>query len=108
MGVAAEVLEETLRPAEGALHVDEPGSTVEGAEGAACRHRVCGRQLATGKAALEGGQYLAANSAPRTRTGKRCRWRAGRQRRRSTVRPPAVTMQWTCGLFGWRRAADQL
>ena len=64
MGVAAEVLEEPLRPAEGALHVDEPGSSVEGAEGAACRHRVCGRQLAMGQAALEGGQYLAAKQRP--------------------------------------------
>ena len=64
MGVAAEVLEEPLRPAEGALHVDEPGNTVEAADGAACRHGVCGRQLATGKAALEGGQYFAAKHRP--------------------------------------------
>src|SRR5437879_6292763 len=59
MGVAAEVVEESLRSAEGPLHVDEPRGSVEGPDRAACRHRVRGRQLALGQAAVERGEDLA-------------------------------------------------
>ena len=60
VGVAAEVLEESLRAAEGPLHVDEPRGVVERADRAAGGHGIGGRQLATGEAALEGGEHLAA------------------------------------------------
>src|SRR2546427_593585 len=46
VGVAAEILEESLRPAEGALHVDEPWGVVERAERATGRDGIGGRQLA--------------------------------------------------------------
>jgi hypothetical protein len=59
VGVTAEILEESLRAAEGPLHVDVPGGLVESAERAPCRDGIGRRQLAAGEALLERGEHLA-------------------------------------------------
>ncbi len=59
VGVAAEVLEESLRPPEGPLHVDEPGGLVESAAGAPWRCGIGRRELAAGEALLKAGEHLA-------------------------------------------------
>src|SRR2546430_689394 len=63
-GGGAEIWEGALRPAEGALHVDEPWGVVERAERATGRDGIGGRQLAPGEAALESGEDLAAKQCP--------------------------------------------
>jgi hypothetical protein len=59
MSVAAEVLEESLRPPEGSLHVDVPGGSVEGTDRAPCRCGIGRRQLAAGEALLKASKHLA-------------------------------------------------
>jgi hypothetical protein len=59
MSVAAEVLEESLRPPEGTLHVDVPGGSVERTDRAPRRHGIGRRQVTAGEALLELSEHLA-------------------------------------------------